>query len=439
MLEFDIFCNALCYEAIEVLKELRETIDRDDIENWLIVFNRAEHNGKKAINMARLPIAKTCFRSHYYSFLYKYLYYYVARDWEGITPTKYWHYDKSVKKQVKIPINIPETRQFRVRVCTDLYRMRVPLVYIQRFMGHLTETMLGYYVRPENHSQENAAYTAKLIREIEGEELTLLGNKEGPLIVEKIKAFISKGKYNVYEDMEKLLEDLGDTFVVRGKEGGVCIKTSILPCHLDARTNEVFCAAGVCPNLYHTYYMIDVTYNNYLTLKKTHHNALKEGRTAEAKKEFNKIKYLVRNRLMPELNELEIQILKHGADAVLNIHPELIDIIDNKDDIRKEAEAWATHKYFEIADTYEKCKARERQLDEVIRTGTEAEIADAKRLFMNYVENGLVMELAELNIQLKQFGKEDVIRRHPEIESVVSNLEDGLKKDLREWRKKASK
>ena len=439
MLEFDVFCNSLCYEAVEELKALRKTAGRDDTDDWLIAYSRAIFGGGyKAGTLPKLPASRSYFGSRYKDFCYKYLYDYASREWEGIPQALHPHYDTDVKKFVNIPLNIPETRQFRVRVCSDLYRMGVPLVYIQRFMGHLSEYMLGYYVRPKNQAQENAAYTAKLIREIEDEGLSLLGHQEGAAIVERIKAFISKGKYNVDEDMDKLIEDLGDKFVVRGKEGGVCIKTSVLPCSHDARTNEVFCAAGVCPNLYHTYYMIDVTYNNYLTLQKTHQKAAKEGRTAESKKEFNKIKYLVRNRLIPELNELDIQILKHGPEAVLNMHPELIDIIENRDTIRREAEAWATHKYFEIAETYEKCKYRERKLDEIIRTGTESEIAEAKRLFGNYIENGFVNELVELNIQIKQLGKEEVIRRHPEIESIVNNLERILEEDLVEWRKKTS-
>ena len=157
----------------------------------------------------------------------------VRKDWDGIKKRIYFSAQTG-----KIKISIPDTRQFRVHLCTALYEKGIPLVYIQRYMSHLSEYMLGYYVRPKDTYQENIAYSEKVIKEIAVNDTTPLGLL-GEDIKKNIKKFITDNNFNVETDIEAIVKAFGDKVVIRGKTGGVCIKTSIVPCSKDARTNEM--------------------------------------------------------------------------------------------------------------------------------------------------------------------------------------------------------
>ena len=111
-------------------------------------------------------------------------------------------------------------------------------------MGHLSEYMLGYYVRPKDTYQENIAYSEKVIREIAGDDLTPIGLM-GSDLRENIKLFISERKLNVKTDTSQIMEALGNKLVIRGKTGGVCIKTSLMPCARDAGEDLPFTAVFV--------------------------------------------------------------------------------------------------------------------------------------------------------------------------------------------------
>ena len=100
------------------------------------------------------------------------------------------------------------------------------------------------------------------------------------------------------------------------------------------------CAHSICPNLFHFYYMLDVTYVDFQTMQENFFLMREEGVKRAAEKELGKIKDLIKRRLLPELDELEKELEKKGYDAVVSKHPELIEIIEKADDIRKEAEEW---------------------------------------------------------------------------------------------------
>ena len=65
------------------------------------------------------------------------------------------------------------------------------------------------------------------------------------------------------------------------------------------------------------------------------------GFSKAAEKETNKLRFQVRNNLLPELDSLKDVLNKHGKKYVLDKFPELNDVIVNYDEIRKEAMKWA--------------------------------------------------------------------------------------------------
>jgi hypothetical protein len=339
LLEFDIFCNRFGTEAFNIMTELRKSSALSKGNKFLFAPSSRTNKG----GIAEVPCNKIRFRSMYQRFLYANLPTESTTDWEGISPYRY-HINKYAEKKgtaSAITLYVPDTRQFRVHLCTVLYNQGVPLIYIQKYMGHLSDYMMGYYVRPKDTYQENIQYSEKVIREIAGEDVTPLGgNRLGKDIKENIKKFITDNGFNVQADMEAIIKALGDKVVIRAKTGGVCIKTSLMPCAKDARTNEMMCAYNLCPNLFHFYYMVDISYMNFRTLIDTYYAMKDSGKTKAAQKELSKMRDLINRRLIPELDELDKEIATHGFDVILDRHPSLLDIMTDREEIRKEIESW---------------------------------------------------------------------------------------------------
>lgn len=335
MLEFDIFSNDLCTEAFQTIKKIRKNCTFSKDYNYLYVLN-STHNSKD-----EFPVPRHRFNREYKSFLLETLPDYSTREWEGITATTIYNKDAVGKKDDKrISIYPPDTRQYRVHLCTALYEAGVPLAYIQKYMGHLSDYMQGYYVRPKDTYQENIEYSERVIREIAGNDITPLGGTIGEDIKKNIQKFINENKFNVKTDIKEIMEILGDKVIIRGKTGGVCIKTTLMPCSKDARTNEIMCAYNLCPNLFHFFYMIDVSYLNFKTLQETYSTNLSTGKSRAAQKELTRIKDLCRRRLIPELDELEKEINRKGKESIIEQYPTLLDTIENKDKIMEEISLW---------------------------------------------------------------------------------------------------
>lgn len=333
LLEFNIFSNSLATESFKIMKNLRNTCYTSKNNSYLYILNSTKNNN--------YPLSRDRFNKEYRKLMYKFLPLECTINWEGISPISYkiWDFDK--KEQKEVILNIPESRQYRVHLCTTLYEKGVPLVYIQKYMSHLSEYMMGYYVRPKDTYQENIAYSEKVIKEIVEENITPLGgNFIGEDIRKNIQKFIKDNNFNIKTDINEIMKELGDKVIIRGKSGGVCIKTSLMPCSKDARTNEMMCAYNICPNLFHFYYMIDVSYLNFKTLQETYQTMESNGNAKAAQKELNKLKDLLRRRLIPELDELEKELEQKGFNLILEQHPSLLNFIENKDDIRKEINLW---------------------------------------------------------------------------------------------------
>lgn len=341
LLEFDIFCNSLGTEAFNIMKTLRKKSALSKGNRILFVLSDKTNKGGRS----DVPHDKSRFRNLYRRFLYWHLPTESTTEWEGISSFTYHSNPYGEKKGTAsaVELYVPDTRQYRVHLCTVLYNQGVPLIYIQKYMGHLSDYMMGYYVRPKDTYQENIQYSEKVIREIAGEDITPLGgNMLGEDIKENIKKFIADNGFNVQTDVEAIVKALGDKVIIRGKTGGVCIKTSLMPCSKDARTNEMMCAYNLCPNLFHFYYMVDVSYMNFQTLQDTYHAMKDSGKTKAAQKELSKMRDLLNRKLIPEMDELDKEIEARGFNTILDRHPSLLDIMTNRENIRKEIEVWRT-------------------------------------------------------------------------------------------------
>ncbi len=334
LLEFDIVSNSLCTEAFKMLCKLRKKHPACKKTDFLYLpFYRNEENSKK-----QLPVPRHFFGYRMKEFFMKYLPEECMREWEGIAPCVPPGNPNS--RKIK-EIYVPDTRQFRVAVCTEFYNRGVPLVYIQRYMGHLSEYMLGYYVRPTDHSYENAKFSEKIINSIVKDDETPIGFM-GEELKNRMKAFLESGNVHVEDGISGILEALGDNVIIRAKEGGncACIRTSFMPCAFDARSNEALCAYGECRNIYLFYFYADITYNDFMNAVMTYQHNDSIGKRLESQKELMKIKSIVNRRLLPELDELEKAIKQKGVEKIITQYPTMAAIIPQIEIIRKEANIW---------------------------------------------------------------------------------------------------
>lgn len=330
MKEFKIFATSLTVEAFNTLLEIRNQC-RFSKEPYLYVI---EPYRKK---FDKFPVSGKHFYKQYLHFLYNYLYDVINQPWDNIRQIVF---NPNTKKAETL--SCPDTRQFRVYVCTDLYNKGVSLLYIRTYMGHLESQMEGYYVRPKDVFQENTAYAGKVIKDIyEGTKPLGLYSSE---ISEAVTKFINENNLNVYTDIDEVVKAFGDRITIRAKDGGACITCNMFGCSKDNRTNEAMCAYNLCPNIYHFFYSIDMTYQNFKNLQDTFQANLNNHFEKAAQKELSKIKDLINRRLDIEIIELEKEIEKRGIDNVLDQYPTLIDVVSNLNNIREEIEVWRTKK-----------------------------------------------------------------------------------------------
>ena len=340
MLEFDIFCTNLCSEAIDILIKLRKRNPLAKDNDYLYVLLTGPNTKDE------LPMTSPKFNRQYKYFLYEEMADKALLEWEGVPRIIYRPRGPKGSNHNPIRISVPDTRQFRVHLCTSLYNdYNVPLEFIRRYMGHLSEYMMGYYVRPKDTYQEDIAFAEKAIREIAGKEnLRLLGGTEPDDLKENIKRFIAEKNIDVMTDTKAVVDAFGDKLIIRGKRGGMCIKTSILPCAKDRRSNALYCSYNLCPNLFHFFYMVDASYADFKTLQETYKAALKHGHNREAEKELYKLYDLCKKTLTPELDELQQEIDRKGVRHIIEHYPSLLPIIEDMDNIREEVCTWMTLK-----------------------------------------------------------------------------------------------
>lgn len=330
MLEFDIYASQLCADAFNKMSILRQKCVYRN-EPYLYVLD----SGKKTTN--KYPIATNRLQAEYRKFFLEELKDLTCEKWKGITPVKHVQGGKTYK------LNIPEIRQYRVHLATALYNNGVSLNYIKKYLGHLSEYMLGYYVRPKNPGHENAKYAERIVKKIAGDDMTPLGSM-GAELKQNLQQFIEEGKYNVKSDTSKILNDLGENLVIREKGPGLCcIKTSIIPCKYDARTDKMLCAFGTCPNIFHFFDMINVSYMQFHELQNSYQQNKDNGFKRAAEKELNKLKSFCKGRLTPELDELERVVKTKGLSAFVKQYPDLQYYATNIDNIRKEIQLWENY------------------------------------------------------------------------------------------------
>lgn len=235
-------------------------------------------------------------------------------------------------------IYYPTIRQFRVSVCTSLYRQQIPLHYIRKHMNHLSEDMAAYYIRPQKNLEKE--YSENIYRAVFKDGSRMLGTN-GDAFVQKINEFIEQNHMNIQDDMEGVIQSVAKKFPLRSKVGGMCIRCGeVIPCASNNSTDVIYCAFGMCPNHCHMFFMADISYEEYLQNRDTAQYNKDNGYKKAYQKELNKLKYIIEHSLMPELTMLEVELERHGEEDILEKYPQLTYIVNHLDSIKQEVQTW---------------------------------------------------------------------------------------------------
>lgn len=208
-------------------------------------------------------------------------------------------------------------------------------------MGHLSNEMAGYYVRVNPYNtQEDINYARDVFKKVVCNEVTILG-PDAENFKSLIDLFIQENRYQIERDMDAILSMLTAKMPVRQKTGGVCIRSSaIRECSKDAMTNEFYCAYGVCPNIYHFFYMANVSYRQAQELLEGLQLNKKRGFMRQAYKEALMLRSVAAQKLIPELAELQKELRRKNADRLIKEYPDLEYIVNNIGTIQEAAEQW---------------------------------------------------------------------------------------------------
>lgn len=237
---------------------------------------------------------------------------------------------------------IPIVHQFRNTVVNRLLKKGVQLEFIRRYMGHLSQEMTAAYVSyGDNDLQENMAFSEEILKTYLTGDAKILGNS-GDKLMTRIDEWIKESNLNVADDLDEIIDRLLKVVPIRSKHGGMCIKGAKLTdaCSVDAKTDEFYCAYGICPNVCHFYFMADVSYSDFKATKEIFEYNRDNGFKRQAEKEQSKVRFIVLNRLTPELKELEKEIINRGNDEIIKRHPNMENTIINLNKIKEEIELW---------------------------------------------------------------------------------------------------
>lgn len=236
--------------------------------------------------------------------------------------------------------SIPRPHQFRVRLCNDLINQGVPILYVQKHMNHLTEDVTYGYYRKQKDLEKEKEYAESVMKMLVTGETEIMGDGKDTLML-RINDYIKDSNLNVATDLDGIIKELTKKIPIRAKNGGFCIKSGpIRECNKTDSTDEFYCAYGMCVNLFHSFFMIDINYEKYTTLLKTIKYNQDMGFKKATDKETNKLKWIVKKYLFPELKELEKETKTKGEAVIKEKYPQVSFFIDNYKSIYEEVAAW---------------------------------------------------------------------------------------------------
>lgn len=145
----------------------------------------------------------------------------------------------------------------------------------------------------------------------------------------------------IKSDIDEVIVSVAEKYPLRSKVGGFCIRCgNVVPCASNNDTDTIFCAFGMCPNHCHMFFMVDIAYKAFKDVLAALRYNEEHGYKKAVQKERNKLDYIVRNSLLPEITELDSEIERKGKDDLVAKYPQLREIVENIERVHEEIEQW---------------------------------------------------------------------------------------------------
>lgn len=232
----------------------------------------------------------------------------------------------------------PVPHSFRVSFATRLYESGLDFQVIAKLMNQVSPDMAASYVRSDKRIERE--YSGIVYQAMLEDDARLLGSHADEFAA-KVADYTSKLRGEVCGGIDEIIDACAEHYPLRRKVGGVCIRCgNVVECPSNSTTDHIFCAFSVCGNQCHIFFMADVQ----LEIVREHIALVEEnarcGHARAAENELRKARNVLEGMLLPELAELDRQLKLHGAEHVLERHPQLAEIVENRDKVAEEVEKW---------------------------------------------------------------------------------------------------
>ena len=322
-LRFTIYASPLCEEAFKRLLKLRKKSPMAGTP--ILVVPVVADKGRME------PYSSSAMRGLFDSFFVRHLPTLCRRPWPGIRSRK----RENCAPEEKEDLWIPSTHQYRVHLCSYLYRKGVSIIIIEKHLAHLSESMYGYYIRMADDRDKLAGFAEKFIADYVRNDYRV-SEPYGQKVQEAVLRFLGEKKVSVKASTEEILQALKGQVTVRQKGVGYCVKASFTPCSDEPNGNRLLCTFGMCPNYVTLFHAADATLAVFrghvaasdLNLASGHYNA--------AAKELAEAREVAERHLSPQLRELERTFNAIGWDKMLERYPHLEDVVYNLSEIKLE-------------------------------------------------------------------------------------------------------
>lgn len=236
----------------------------------------------------------------------------------------------------------PALHSFRTTFAMRLRNEGYDLELISKFMNHISADTTKGYIHAEE--EVNRDFSTAVHDAIINEGAHLIG-PNGAAFEKQVRQYAENLPGDVLADTQSIIEACGKHYPLRRKLGGVCIKCgTVNTCPSNTKTDQVFCAFGVCPNQCTLYFMLDI----HLDEARSHMVLVDEnkarGHTAAASNELRKAQNVISGIVVPEMKDLCRILLEKGEKYVISRHPHMAGIVKSKDRIEKEIESWMAMK-----------------------------------------------------------------------------------------------
>jgi len=325
ILRFRIFASDICVEAFRRLLELRKQSPMAETTDLLIVPQRPEEGRLE-------PYAPKTVRGLMDTYFLHYMSLWCLRPWPGIRSHRV---PRDYASGVDPEVWIPSSHQYRVHLCSYLYRKGVSIIIIEKHLAHLSESMYGYYIRMVDNRDKLAGFAEKFIEDYVRRGYTV-SEPYGAKVQEAVLKFLKEKNVTVKSSSDEILQALKGTVTVRQKGVGYCVRASFTPCNEELDGNRLLCTFGMCPNYVTLFHAADATLSVFRDHMSAYRLNLASKHVNAAAKELAEAKEVARRHLLPQLRELEKECRRLGRSEILRLHPHLKDVVNGLPEVKRE-------------------------------------------------------------------------------------------------------